>query len=74
MTSLMAAFSSARSVYNGSYSFEGNTLVMTDDDKRRTIAQFRLEQQSRDFGRTWTDTLCLLSPGSSGEVCYNRDR
>ena len=59
---------------NGSYSFDGNTLVMTDDDKRRTTAQFRLEQQSRDFGRSWTDTLCLLTPGSSGDVCYNRDR
>lgn len=59
---------------NGSYSFDGNTLVMTDDDKRRTTAQFRLEQESKDFGRSWTDTLCLLSPGVSGEVCYNRDR
>jgi hypothetical protein len=47
---------------------------MTDDDKRRTTAQFRIEQYSKDFGRSWTDTLCLLSPGSSGEVCYNRDR
>lgn len=59
---------------NGSYSFDGNTLIMTDDDKRRTTAQFRIEQDSKDFGRSWTDTLCLLSPGSSGEVCYNRDR
>ena len=59
---------------NGSYSFDGNTLIMTDDDKRRTTAQFRIEQYSKDFGRSWTDTLCLLSPGSSGEVCYNRDR
>jgi hypothetical protein len=59
---------------NGSYSFDGNTLVMTDDNKRRTAMQFRLEQESKDFGRSWTDTLCLLSPGLSGEVCYNRDR
>jgi hypothetical protein len=59
---------------NGSYAFDGNTLIMTGDDKRRTTAQFRLEQESKDFGRSWTDTLCLLSPGSSGEVCYNRDR
>jgi hypothetical protein len=59
---------------NGSYSFDGNTLIMTSDDRQRTTAQFRLEQESKDFGRTWTDTLCLLSPGASGEVCYNRDR
>lgn len=59
---------------NGSYSFDGNTLIMTGDDKRRTTAQFRLEQQSKDFGRNWTDTMCMLSPGSSGEVCYDRDR
>jgi hypothetical protein len=59
---------------NGSYSFDGNTLIMTSDDRRRTTAQFRLEQESKDFGRSWIDTLCLLSPGSTGEVCYNRDR
>jgi hypothetical protein len=59
---------------NGSYSFDGNTLIMVGDDKRRTIAQFRLEQESKDFGRSWTDSLCLWSPGSSGEVCYSRER
>jgi len=59
---------------NGSYSFDGNTLIMTDDDKRRTTAQFRVAQESKDFGARWSDTLCLLSPGSSGEVCYQRDR
>ena len=37
-------------------------------------AQFRLEQESKDFGRSWTDSMCLLGPGSSGEVCYKRDR
>ena len=50
------------------------TIYAPDDDKRRTTAQFRIEQDSKDFGRSWTDTLCLLSPGGSGEVCYNRDR
>jgi len=59
---------------NGSYSFDGNTLILTSDDNGRTTALFRLEQESKDFGRSWTDTLCLLSPGVSGEVCYNRDR
>jgi hypothetical protein len=59
---------------NGSYSFDGNTLIMTGDDRRRTTAQFRLEQESKDFGRSWTDSMCLLGPGSSGEVCYKRDR
>jgi hypothetical protein len=59
---------------NGSYSFDGNTLIMTGDDRRRTTAQFRLDQESKDFGRSWTDSMCLLGPGSSGEVCYKRDR
>jgi hypothetical protein len=57
---------------NGSYSFDGNTLIMTGDDGRRTAAEFRLEQQSKDFGRSWTDSLCLWTPGNSGEVCYAR--
>jgi hypothetical protein len=52
---------------NGSYSFDGNTLIMTGDDSRRATAQFRLEQESKDFGRSWTDSMCLLSPGSSGK-------
>jgi len=59
---------------NGSYSFDGNTLVMPDDDKRRTTAQFRIAQESKDFGARWSDTLCLLSPGGTGEGCYQRDR
>ncbi len=59
---------------NGAYTLDGNTLILTDDDRRRTTAQYRLEQESTDFGRTWADALCLLSPGASGEVCYRRDR
>jgi hypothetical protein len=33
-----------------------------------------VEQVSKDGGATWTDRLCLLLEGISGEVCYTRDQ
>jgi hypothetical protein len=58
---------------DGSYSFDGNTLVMAGDDRQRTAQLFRLHQESRDNGRTWSDGMCLLDPGASGEVCYRKE-
>ena len=58
---------------NGSYSLDGNTMVMTRDDHQRSTFFFRIEQASDDSGRTWVDELCLLTPGSSGEVCYRKE-
>jgi len=58
---------------DGAYSFEGNTLVMKRDDNQVFTFFFRLEQVSRDSGRTWKDELSLLKPGASGEVRYRRD-
>jgi hypothetical protein len=58
---------------NGSYSIDGSTLVMKRDDNKRTAYFFRVEQVSRDSGRTWADELCLMEPGSTGEVCYRRE-
>ncbi|HXR78644.1 MAG TPA: hypothetical protein VN737_21895 [Bryobacteraceae bacterium] len=58
---------------DGSYSFEGNQLVLSGDDGRRSTFFFRLELASRDSGATWSDQLCLLSPGMSGEVCYRKN-
>jgi hypothetical protein len=57
---------------DGAYSFEGNTLVLTGDDKQRSTKLFRLEQESKDGGKSWADKLCMLDPGSTGEVCYQR--
>jgi len=57
---------------NGSYTFDGNQIILTGDDGRRSVKNFRLEQNSNDGGRTWVDGLCLLDPGASGEVCYKR--
>jgi len=58
---------------NGAYSIDGNMLVMKRDDNKRFTCFFRLEQVNKDGGRTWADTLCLLDPGSPGEVCYRRE-
>ena len=58
---------------DGSYSLEGNELVLTGNDHQRSMEFFRLEQVSKDSGRTWGDELCLLDPRSTGEVCYRRE-
>ncbi len=57
---------------NGSYSLEGNAMIFTADDGKRTMNYFRLEQVSNDGGRTWGDELCLFDPASTGEICYGR--
>ncbi len=57
---------------DGSYSFDGNSIVLTGDDKRRSAHQFRLEKESKDGGKTRMDKMCLLDPGSTGEVCYQK--
>jgi hypothetical protein len=57
---------------NGAYSFDGNMLVMERDDNKRFEYFFRLEQVSRDNGNSWADELCMLEPGSNGEVCYRK--
>jgi hypothetical protein len=58
---------------DGSYSFNGNTMIFTRDDHQRTTHFFRLEQVSKDSGRSWADELCMLDPGSSGEICYRKE-
>jgi hypothetical protein len=58
---------------DGSYSFAGNTIILTrDSDKHRFTHFFRLEQVSKDSAQTWKDELCLLDPAASGEVCYHK--
>jgi hypothetical protein len=58
---------------DGSYSIDGNTLVLTADNQRRSTMFFRLEKVSKDSGQTWGDQLCLLDPGAHGEVCYRKE-
>jgi hypothetical protein len=58
---------------NGGYSFDGNMLLLKRDDNKRFAFLFRLEQVSKDSGRTWADELCLMETGSTGEVCYRKE-
>jgi hypothetical protein len=57
---------------DGAYSFDGNTIILTGDDHRRSTQFFRLHQVSTDSGQRWDDELCLMDQGGSGEVCYRR--
>ncbi len=60
---------------DGAYTVRGNTItLMADSDKAHpSHGYFRLEQESKDDGRTWNEKLCLLRE-EIGEVCYQRDR
>lgn len=60
---------------DGSYSVQGNaiTLVADADKAHPSQGYFRLEQESRDNGRSWAERLCILRE-EIGEVCYQRDR
>ena len=58
---------------DGSYAINGNQLVLTGDDHRRSVFYFRVQQESRDSGKTWKGGLCLLDSSASGEVCYHKE-
>lgn len=58
---------------DGSYSFDGNAMILTGDDHQSTTHYFRLEQVSKNSGQSWTEEMCMLDPGSSGEVCYHKE-
>ena len=60
---------------DGAYEISDNTLTLTADSDRgrRDVRRFRLEQESRDGGATWSDRLCLFTDGV-GEVCYRKER
>lgn len=59
---------------DGAYLIRGNVITFTADDNKSnpTTHWYRLEQESKDLGRTWSDKLCLLQKGVGGEVCYRR--
>jgi hypothetical protein len=45
---------------NGTYTLRGNAITLAQDDKRTERGFFRVEQESKDEGRTWADVLYLM--------------
>jgi hypothetical protein len=63
---------------NGSYTLRGNSITLTQDDKRTDHGFFRVEQESKDDGRTWADAFYLMRTstvdGQEYELRYKRNR
>jgi hypothetical protein len=63
---------------NGSYILRGNAITLTQDDKRTDRGFFRVEQESKDGGRTWADVFYLMRTstvdGQEYELKYQRMR
>jgi hypothetical protein len=63
---------------NGSYALRGNAITLTQDDKRTDRGFFRVEQESKDEGRTWADVLYLMRTstvdGQPYELRFKRNR
>ncbi|HEY2360735.1 MAG TPA: hypothetical protein VGK36_06450 [Candidatus Angelobacter sp.] len=49
---------------NGNYTLRGNAITLTQDDNRTDHGFFRVEQESKDEGRTWADVLYLMRTSS----------
>jgi hypothetical protein len=63
---------------NGSYTLRGNAITLAQDDKRVDHGFFRVEQESKDEGRTWADALYLMRTstvdGQEYELRFKRNR
>jgi hypothetical protein len=63
---------------NGTYTLRGNGITLAQDDKRTERGFFRVEQESKDEGRTWADVLYLMRTstvdGQEYELKYNKMR
>ena len=63
---------------NGAYILRENTITLTPDDQKNNpeTGFFRLEEESKDEGRTWAESLYLLRvsrvDGKDYEVRYTR--
>ena len=63
---------------NGTYTLRENTITLAADDQKNNpeTAFFRLEEESKDEGRTWTESLYLLRvsrvDGKDYEVRYTK--
>jgi hypothetical protein len=63
---------------NGSYTLRGNAITLAQDDKRTTNGFYRIEQESKDEGRTWADVFYLMRTstvdGQEYELRFKRNR
>lgn len=63
---------------NGSYTLRGNAITMKQDDGKTTPGFFRIEQESKDDGRTWADAFYLMRTsmvdGQEYELRFKRNR
>lgn len=63
---------------NGNYTLRGNAITLAQDDHRTDHGFFRVEQESRDEGRTWADVLYLMRTssvdGAEYELRFKKDR
>jgi hypothetical protein len=65
---------------NGSYTLQGNAITMVQDDRQNQpeTGFIRMEEESKDEGRTWAPILYLLRvskvDGADYEVRYQRTR
>jgi hypothetical protein len=63
---------------DGAYAVKGHQITLTPDSKTRgaQTGYFRVEQESKDGGRTWAEKLYLLLTsridGREYEVVYSR--
>ena len=63
---------------NGAYTLRGNTMTLTPDDRKNhpEAALIRVEEESKDGGRSWVETLYLLRTstvdGKEYEVSYRK--
>jgi hypothetical protein len=63
---------------NGNYTLRGNAITLIQDDNRTDHGFFRVEQESKDEGRTWADVLYLMRTssvdGAEYELRFKRNR
>jgi hypothetical protein len=63
---------------NGSYTLQGNAITLAEDSKKITRGFFRIEQESKDDGRTWADAFYLMRTssvdGQEYELRFKRNR
>ena len=63
---------------NGNYTLRGNAITLAQDDHRTDHGFFRVEQESKDDGRTWADVLYLMRTssvdGAEYELRFQKNR
>jgi hypothetical protein len=62
---------------DGAYTLRGNSITLRPDGRSPETGFIRLEQESKDEGRTWVDTLYILRTsivdGKEYEVIYHKN-